>query len=432
MISYTETIDFLYNQLPTFQSLGPGAYKPGLDNALMLDKAFGSCHKRYKTVHVAGTNGKGSVSHSIASVLQGRGYRVGLYTSPHLVDFRERIKVNGEMIPQDCVRDFVQRYLDMGLDCQPSFFELTTIMAFEYFAKRNVDYAVIETGLGGRLDTTNIITPELCVITNVSLDHMALLGNTEAEIAHEKAGIIKQGVPVVIGEAQGEVREVFAKEAADKDAPIVFACDTPVDFVEESGLTAYSRHRGEPACIFTDLQGEFQRLNVNTVIHAFDFLPGFSDADLSFGLTTVKKATGLRGRWMTVSQNPTVLCDTGHNIGAWRHLAPRLADIAARQQLRVVIGFAADKDSEAIFDLLPKDGAVYYLVAPAVKRARATESLLEMACARGLQAAAYPSVEQGYEQALADSAPSDFIFVGGSNYVVGEFLQHLSQKNKKV
>lgn len=427
MISYSETIDFLYNQLPTFQSLGPGAYKPGLGNAIMLDNAFGNCHRRFKTIHVAGTNGKGSVSHSIASVLQGRGYKVGLYTSPHLVDFRERIKVNGDMIPEPCVQDFVQRFIDMKLDCQPSFFELTTIMAFEYFARMHVDYAVIETGLGGRLDTTNIINPELCVITNVSLDHMALLGNTEPEIAYEKAGIIKQGVPVVIGEAQGEVRKVFEQAAAEKDAPIVFACDTPVDCVEESGLTAYIRHKGEPACIFSDLQGDFQLLNVNTVLHAFDFIPGFSSADLSYGLSSVKQTTGLRGRWMTVMQHPTVVCDTGHNIGAWRHLAPKLAQIAGRQRLRVVVGFAADKDSEAIFDLLPKN-ADYYLVAPAVKRARAAGSLLSMAEARALKAAACPSVEQGYRQALSDSAPTDFIFVGGSNYVVGEFLSCLSRK----
>lgn len=427
MISYSETIDFLYNQLPTFQSLGPGAYKPGLGNAIMLDNAFGNCHRRFKTIHVAGTNGKGSVSHSIASVLQGKGYKVGLYTSPHLVDFRERIKVNGEMIPEACVQDFTQRFIDMKLDCQPSFFELTTIMAFEHFARMHVDYAVIETGLGGRLDTTNIITPELCVITNVSLDHMALLGDTEPEIAYEKAGIIKEGVPVVIGEAQGEVRRVFEQVAAEKKAPIVFACDTPVDCVEESGITAYSRRPGEPACIFSTLQGDFQRLNINTVLHAFDFLPDFSVADISYGLTRVEKATGLRGRWMTVKHKPTVVCDTGHNIGAWRHLAPKLAQIADMQPLRVVVGFAADKDSEAIFDLLPKN-ASYYLVAPAVKRARSTESLMAMASARGLRAAAYPSVEQGFKRALADSSPSDFIFVGGSNYVVGEFLAGLSRE----
>lgn len=412
MLSYSQTIDFLYNQLPMFQSLGPGAYKPGLGNARLLDEAFGSCHKRYKTIHVAGTNGKGSVSHSLASVLQAHGYKVGLYTSPHLVDFRERIRVNGEMIPEECVADFTQRFLNMKLVCSPSFFELTTIMAFEHFASMGVDYAVIETGLGGRLDTTNIITPELCVITNVSLDHMMLLGDTEEAIAAEKGGIIKTGVPVVIGEAEGAVRQVFERIAAKKDAPIVFACDSPAPPVA------------------TDLKGDFQRINVNTVVHALSFLPAITNDDMARGLASVAKSTGLQGRWTKIGERPEVVCDTGHNIGAWRHLAPLLAQIAERRTLRVVLGFAADKDSESIFDLLPRK-ARYFMAAPAVKRARAAESLLEMAERRGLQATACASVAQGYEKALAESAPEDFIFVGGSNYVVGELLGSLAINQKK-
>ena len=403
MNEYKSTIDFLFNSLPVFQSLGPGAYKPGLGTAHMLDDAFGNPHTRFKAIHVAGTNGKGSTSHMIASALMAQGYKVGLYTSPHLADFRERIRVNGEKISERHVVEFVKRYRAMGLACEPSFFELTTIMAFEYFASMGVDYAVVEVGLGGRLDTTNIITPELSVITNISLDHTSLLGSTEEEIAAEKAGIIKPGIPVVIGEAEGSVREVFKSKAAAQHAPICFAQDTPVDPL--------------PAC---DLEGEFQRKNINTALHALSHLP-VSDESIRSGIGNVQERTGLMGRWMRIGSEPTIVCDTGHNPGAWKYLAPRLREIAAATTLRAVIGFANDKDVESIFPNLPKN-AVYYFVQPDVKRARTSESLLALASSLGLKGRDAGRVADGLAMAKADSAPGDFIFVGGSNFVVAEVL----------
>lgn len=400
MNEYESTIEFLFNQLPVFQSLGPGAYKPGLHTAHMLDNAFGNGHRAYKTVHVAGTNGKGSTSHMLAAALMAQGYKVGLYTSPHLADFRERIRVNGEKIDKEYVVDFVKRYRDKRLECEPSFFELTTIMAFEYFATQKVDYAVIEVGLGGRLDTTNIITPELSIITNISLDHTSLLGNTEAEIAREKAGIMKSGVPVVIGEARGDVRAAFEEEARKAGAPIEFAEDTPAQAVE------------------CDLKGDYQCKNITTVLHALRHLPVSDDA-IRLGLANVQKSTGLMGRWMHLGECPEVVCDTGHNLGAWQYLAPKLCEIAAEKTLRVVLGFANDKDVDSIFRLLPKN-ATYYFVQPDVKRARTSESLLELAKSFGLKGCDAGTVAAGVAQAKADSSPSDFIYIGGSNFVVAE------------
>ncbi|MCD8385733.1 MAG: bifunctional folylpolyglutamate synthase/dihydrofolate synthase [Bacteroidales bacterium] len=415
-MTYQDTIGWLYEQLPMFQRLGAGAYKPGLGTSQALDDAFGNPHRRFKTIHVAGTNGKGSVSHSIASVLMAAGYRVGLYTSPHLFDFRERIRINGQKITEAAVTDFVERYQRLGLDCSPSFFELTTIMAFDYFAQQGGDFAVIEVGLGGRLDTTNIITPELCVITNVSLDHTELLGDTLAQIAGEKAGIIKPGIPVVIGETTPETRPVYARKAEEVGAPITWA--------EES-----------PRSVPCDLQGEWQGRNVNTALHALDILfrdvlptplPSGLTADeaIALGMADVAGRTGLMGRWTKLQDNPTVICDTGHNLGAWQYLAPRLARIAQElgergATLRVVLGFANDKDVEHIFPMLPRD-AEYYFVQPDVKRARPSASLLALAQSHALTGRDCGPVLTGYHQALAASIPTDTIFVGGSNFVIAE------------
>lgn len=408
MDSYRQAIDFLYTQLPMFSVIGPGAYKPGLGNAHALAQAFGNPHQGLRCIHVAGTNGKGSTSHSLASVLQRAGYKVGLYTSPHITDFRERIRINGEMIAEADVVDFVDRFQQMGLDCSPSFFELTTIMAFEYFKRQQVDLAVIEVGLGGRLDTTNIIKPELCVITNVSLDHTALLGNTLEAIAGEKAGIIKDGVPVVVGETTPETRQVYSNVATSKRAPIIFAEDHPMQIAE------------------CDLQGEWQKKNVNTVLHALQELRSRGIADISEqaiadGMAHVQLYTGLRGRWMQISDNPTVICDSGHNIGAWQYIGPRLQEISKKQCLRVVIGFADDKDVASILQLVPRD-AIYYLVSPQVKRGLKVKALAEIALRNGLNCKSYDSVKAGYEAALADASPGDCVYVGGSNYVLAEML----------
>ncbi len=425
-MTYSETVDYLFNQLPVFQIEGAGAYKPGLGNAYALSAAFGDPHKDLRTIHIAGTNGKGSTSHTIASVLMAAGYKVGLFTSPHLFDFRERIRVNGEKISEDAVVSLVERYRAMNLDVSPSFFELTTIMAFDYFRSAGVDIAVIEVGLGGRLDTTNILIPELSVITNVSLDHMAQLGDTEELIAGEKAGIIKPGVPVVVGEAQGEVREVFRKKAQEAGAPIIFAEDTPVEYklVDDRYVYTYHSADGRTLEVVSDLSGIYQPKNMNTVFHALRLLPGISDEAIIDGMSSVQLRTGLMGRWMTIGESPRVLIDTGHNIGAWRYLAPRLAEMADKAPLRIVMGFVSDKDVTSIFELLPRN-AEYYFVTPSVKRGRPSGQLLALAMSHHLKARAFDSVAEGYRRALMDSSASDTIFVGGSNYVVSElsFLQ---------
>lgn len=315
MNGYKETIEWLFRQLPMFSRVGAAAYKPGLDTSLRLDAHFGHPHRRFKSIHVAGTNGKGSCSHLLAAMLQSEGYRVGLYTSPHLVDFRERIRVNGEMIPESAVVDFVNRFRESGYDGRPSFFELTMMMAFDWFAKAEVDYAVIEVGMGGRLDSTNIITPEACVITNISKDHTQFLGDTLPEIALEKAGIIKSRIPVVIGEAEGEVRKVFERKAAEAGAPIRFAEDGPLlaeAVGSPEGFVCRSEMCGEFVC---GLSGDYQLKNINTVLGAVRMLREngikISDEAVRNGFRNVATLTGLRGRWMKLDDNPLTVCDTG-------------------------------------------------------------------------------------------------------------------------
>lgn len=417
-MDYQETIDWLYSQLPMFSVVGPGAYKPGLNTTRMLDDAFGNPHTSFKSIHVGGTNGKGSTSHSIAAVLQSAGYKVGLFTSPHLVDFRERIRVNGEKIGKGEVIDFVERFKEKNLACAPSFFELTTIMAFDYFAKEKVDYAVIEVGLGGRLDSTNIIEPELCVITNISLDHVALLGNTLEEIAFEKAGIIKPMVPVIIGEANEITRKVFVEEAHKLASPILFAEDKPYRYSNKNGKWVYDY---DGTVIESDLTGSCQPKNANTVLAALKVLGVASTSAIVKGLSNVQKITGLMGRWMKISDKPTIVCDTGHNIGAWEYLSEELKKVAFSRKLRVVLGFSNDKDVEAIFKLLPKE-AEYYFVAPNVQRARCAEDLLVLAKDNDLVGRSFPDVKLGFQQAVSDSSEEDFIFIGGSNFVVAEVL----------
>ena len=411
--------------MPMFQNSGPGAYKPGLATAHALDDAFGNPHRQYRSIHVAGTNGKGSVSHTIASVLQSAGLRVGLYTSPHLVDFRERIRINGEMISEQEVVDFVKRYRSLNLDCHPSFFELTTIMAFDHFARNLVDIAVIEVGLGGRLDTTNIINPILSIITNISLDHVSLLGDTEALIAKEKAGIIKCGVPVVIGEADKDVRRVFELAASEAGAPIVIAKEEPVTVKGNK----YSINPGGEPIVEFDLKGDYQRANANTIMAALRVLRTIitiSDEDIISGFASVTKSTGLAGRWQTISSKPVkIVCDTGHNVGAWQILGPRLRECAKEAQtLHMVIGFVNDKDVSHIFDYMPTD-VKYYFVTPSVARGLDSSKLLDIAEQRNFAfAKSFASVAQGYEYALACAKEGDMIFVGGSTFVVADLMQH--------
>lgn len=431
-MTYQETIDYLYSQHPAFESKGAGAYKPGLGTSMALDKLFGHHHRNYATIHVAGTNGKGSVSHLLATILQLNGYNVGLYTSPHLVDFRERIRVNGKMIPKDDVIDFISRYRKMNFGGKPSFFELTSTMAFDYFSKCHVDVAVIEVGLGGRLDSTNIITPSMCVITNISLDHMQFLGNTTTQIAKEKAGIIKPGVPVVVGESQGAVRQVFADNANSVGAPITFADDTQrITSHSLSGDGHMVLHTTEHGTIENELIGEYQIKNANTVLAATEVMKeiGFrvSEESLHKAFLSVCEVSGLMGRWTKLNDRPTVVCDTGHNPGGWTYISHQLK-FQDCTTLRMVIGFVSDKDVRSIVGMMPPN-ATYYFTQAAIDRALSASTLAEIATDAGLKGTTCPSVVQAYKQALADAAPGDFIFVGGSTYVVAELLSAMQNNN---
>ncbi len=429
MTRYEELTEWLFNQVPMFQNIGADAYKPGLDNVLRLSEAFGNPHLRLKTVHVAGTNGKGSTSSMLASVFQLNFMKTGLFTLPHLVDFRERIRVDGEMIPEAEVVAFIEHYRAMDLGFEPSFFELTTVMALDWFARSGVDIAVMEVGLGGRLDSTNIITPLVSVITNISLDHTALLGHTEAEIAHEKAGIIKPGVPVVIGCADGDVRRVFADKAAREGAPIVFAQDNVLyDTVEWSGDSSKLVYRGTPYGSFAcPLTADCQHENVNTVLHALRLMPfTVYPGAVARGMEFVLDRTGLMGRWTTLNRSPRVICDTGHNPGGWQWLGPQLRAIADKGPLSMVIGFVSDKDISGILRMMPA-GARYYFASPAVKRGLPAEELAATAAACGLRGSVCSSVAEAYEAAVRDTPAEGTVFAGGSTFVVADLLRHLER-----
>lgn len=423
-MNYEQTLEFLYTQIPVFQREGASAYKPGLERSLALAKAFGDPHKRFPSVHIAGTNGKGSTAHTIAAVLQRAGYKTGLYTSPHLVDFRERVRVNGEMISERDVVDFVERFRNMGLAIEPSFFELTMTMAFEYFAREGVDIAVVEAGLGGRLDSTNILTPRLSVITNISLDHTALLGGTPVAIAREKAGIIKEGIPVVVGEAEGDVKRLFIERAEECGAPILFAEEVkPIKDVAaaEGGGWLY---RGTP---FGELRGELggdcQPRNAATILTALTLLSAqgwdIGDDAVAEGFAGVTSLTGLAGRWMKVSDRPAVICDTGHNIGGWEYLSWRLKSLSPH--LKMVIGFVNDKDVSHILELMPRD-AEYFFTQASIPRALPAESVKAEGVNRGLRGEAYGDVAAAVAAAKKSASADDTIFVGGSTFIVGEFL----------
>lgn len=428
-MNYSETIHYLFNVTPLFQNLGAGAYKPGLRTTEALDEHFEHPHHRFRSIHVAGTNGKGSCSHTIAAILQAAGYKVGLFTSPHLLDFRERIRINGIMIPEQYVIDFVEKEKSFFEPLHPSFFEITTAMAFKYFAEEHVDVAVIEVGLGGRLDCTNIIKPELSIITNISFDHQQFLGNTLTEIAGEKAGIIKRDIPVIIGETVPETRLVFKEKAKTVDTRIIFAEDAPIvlkSFVNGKNFRVYNTTiYGE---IFGALTGDCQDKNTNTILTAITHLDCFKiplQAILR-GFAEVCETTGLMGRWQYIQKNPTVVCDTGHNIGGWKYLGERLTKISQEQTLKIVFGMANDKDIDGVLEILPKT-AQYYWAHASVDRAL-TESQLEGIAAKyALRGKKFTTVEAAYKQALLEASANDFIFVGGSNFVVSDLLSYLNR-----
>lgn len=432
-MTYSQTIQYLYSQTPVFEHVGGSAYKAGLDNTLVLDEHLGHPHRLYKTIHVAGTNGKGSCSHMLASILQADGYRVGLYTSPHLVSFRERIRVNGECIPEQYVVDFVENNRRFFEPLHPSFFEVVTAMAFSYFAEVKVDVAVVEVGLGGRLDCTNIITPELALITNISLDHTQFLGHTLAAIASEKAGIIKKGVPVVVSEAVPETRPVFEAKAQEVGAEsITFAQDQPE--ILRAGMSADGFGRDYLTHTFGslhgDLCGDYQDNNVNAVLTAVKLLIKKGvirhTESVANGLKNAAERTGLMGRWQRLQTQPTVVCDTGHNVGGWQYLAPQLKAQDCRT-LRIVFGMVDDKDVDTVMSLMPKH-AVFYFTHPQCKRAFPVERVVEAGSRNGLHGRAYKSVAEAYDAALKDALADDFVFVGGSSYVVADLLTYLHAK----
>ena len=428
MMNYQQTVEYLFNATPVFEKVGASAYKEGLFNSEELDRHFHHPHRHFKTIHIAGTNGKGSCSHTIASILQTDGYKVGLYTSPHLVDFRERIRVNGEPISEDYVVRFVEEERSFFEPLHPSFFELTTAMAFKYFADMEVDIAVIEVGLGGRLDCTNIITPILSVITNISFDHTQFLGNTLAKIAGEKAGIIKPSVPVVIGENHPETRPVFTQKAEQLSSPITFAEDTPevteAQTESDGTMSFLSSHYGH---IHYGLGGYYQAKNANTVLHAADHLLQdgvIRHADsIPQGFADVCPNTHIMGRWQICQRSPLVICDTGHNVGGWQYLSRQIAGVPCRQ-LRMVFGMVDDKDIQTVMTLLPKN-AMYYFTKATTHRAIPEDKVKECGAEHGLKGKTYGSVTEAYRAAMDDAQPDDFVFVGGSSYIVADFLESI-------
>jgi len=422
-MTYLQALDYMYDRLPVFHLTGGSAYKPGLDNTIELLSALENPHTQFKSVHIAGTNGKGSVSHFLAAIFQQAGYSTGLYTSPHLVHFGERIRLNGQMIEEDFVVNFIQQNQPLTEKVQPSFFELTMAMAFDYFARKKVDIAIVETGLGGRLDSTNIITPEVSIITNIGMDHTEFLGNTLQKIAREKAGIIKQNVPVVIGESLPETKKVFEAKAAETSSPIIFAEEKyPVELVrtDTTGLIFNFRDK----TITAGLTGTYQLKNISAVLAAVDQLRmlGYhlDDDAVSSGIAQVCVLTGLRGRWEQLAINPVIIADTGHNVQGITAVVQQLSHCNARN-VRIIIGMVNDKDIDGVLALLPLN-AVYYFTNAQVKRALPATDLRMKASGIGLYGNSYPTVEKALAATRNKSFPDDLILITGSNFVVGEAL----------
>ena len=428
-MTYEETITYLFNSAPLFQHVGKDAYKEGLDTTQRLDAHFNHPHQKFKTIHVAGTNGKGSCSHTLAAILQSAGYKVGLYTSPHLVDFRERIRVNGIPVGKEYVIDFVENHRAFFEPLHPSFFELATAMAFNYFAEEQVDIAVIEVGLGGRLDCTNIIRPDLCVITNISFDHVQFLGDTLAKIAAEKAGIIKPGIPVVIGETTPETKPVFAQKALQEGAPIHFA-------EEEQQLASTSTNaqgkRIYQTQDYANLEGELGGLcqikNTNTLLSAIRVLQeagyNIKESHVRNGFAHVCSITGLMGRWQKLQERPTMICDTGHNKAGIQYIVEQLS-LQTYQRLHIVMGMVNDKDISGVLAMLPKE-ATYYFTKASVSRALNEKEVQRLAGKAGLKGETYPSVRKAVEAAQASATPEDFIFVGGSTFIVADLMSYIN------
>jgi dihydrofolate synthase / folylpolyglutamate synthase len=429
-MTYKETTDYLYGLLPAFHRIGKAAYKGDLNNTAELDSYFGHPHKKFRTIHVAGTNGKGSVSHMLASILQEAGFRTSLYTSPHLRDFRERIRVNGQMISEEEVISFVGKHDGAVRRISPSFFELTVAMAFDFFARMETEVAVVEVGMGGRLDSTNIITPELSVITNIGHDHMEFLGDTLEAVAGEKAGIIKEGVPVVIGETQPETGDVFPVKAAEMNAPISYAdreflCTLGI-LNASKGVREYALQdlvTGMTTRGTTPLGGLAQQKNIQTVAAAVNIISapfGLTREHFINGIAKVITNTGLMGRWQVLSCSPLIVCDTGHNREGLEYVVRQIS-LTPKKRLHMVIGFVKDKDLSLVLPLLPRN-ATYYFTRASVPRALDEKILMSEAVKYGLSGASYGNVALALEAARASAAADDMIFIGGSTYVVAEIV----------
>jgi len=428
-MDYQQTLDYLYSRLPMFTRVGAVAYKKDLHNTIALCNYLNNPQDKFKSIHIGGTNGKGSTSHMLASILQDAGYKTGLYTSPHLIDFRERIRINGEMIDQDYVVNFTENIRSIIEELSPSFFEVTVGMAFAYFAEQEIDIAIVEVGLGGRLDSTNIITPELSIITNISLDHTNLLGNTVQEIASEKAGIIKEGVPVIIGEYDSATANVFIDKAKALHSPIRFAdqvLKVSTSNVLGDILTAtVSDHNSE---IYQDLEldltGSYQLKNVLSVLEAVKLLQdeGYKipESAIYSGLKNVKVNTGLQGRWQVLGTVPFIVCDTGHNEAGIKEVIKNLNSLHY-DQLHIVLGMVKDKDISAVLSQLPKK-AMYYFCSPQLERALSPEDIQEQANSYGLLGNAYTSVFNAFTAAKENASKNDVVFIGGSTFVVAEVL----------
>jgi len=429
-MTYQEAIDFLFTSLPMYQRQGKAAYKSNLDNTHVLDQAFGHPHRSYPTIHVAGTNGKGSVSHMISSVLQATGKKTGLYTSPHLLDFRERIRINGQCIPEEKVLAFVTENQPVIREIKPSFFEMTVAMAFDHFAREQVDVAVIETGLGGRLDSTNIISPVLTVITNISLDHTEFLGNDPVSIAREKGGIIKKAVPLIIGRAQTPTEEVLLAMARDMNAPVLCANQVYQGQFRTLNMDGSMQLRfskkGDPALesIRCDLSGAYQEENIITAFAALEQLQKhgwkINQTDFLQGFATVVTSTGITGRWQTIGYNPRSICDTVHNVDGIAAVVKQLKQIPWKR-LHIVWGMVSDKDLDMIFPLLPQE-ASYYFTRASVPRAMDAGVLSRKAREYGLIGNPYLNVEEAYRAAQKEAGSDDMIFTGGSTFVVADLL----------
>lgn len=430
-MNYPETLEFLFQQLPMYQRVGAAAYKANLDTTIKLDNYFGNPHKFYKTIHVAGTNGKGSVAHSLASILQEAGYKVGLYTSPHYLDFRERIRVNGQKVSENFVVDFVEKHNRFFSGLKPSFFEITVAMAFEYFKNQNVDIAVIEVGMGGRLDSTNILNPILSVITNISFDHTQFLGNDLVSIAKEKAEIIKKNVPVVVGEKRPNLKSVFSQKANTVDAPLYFAhhnYSVRNSFNDEYNNLIFNidKHQEQKyKNLVLNLSGNYQKDNIIVILQAIEVLKKIievNDVSVLNGLKNIVKNTQIMGRWQLLSKNPKIICDAGHNEDGIFSVVNQLKELKYNK-LHFVLGTLKDKNLSKILKILPPN-AKYYFTNAKITRALSADKLQAKAINYYLIGEVFSDVASAIETAKENYSENDLIFIGGSTFVVAEAIEY--------